>query len=182
MASRFTGSTFTATTAASRSAPVFVDVSEKTVKADVVREGYLVPAATVDKSKADFFVGELVEVTKRDEPRVVNQSVAPGTAVPAGTVVNLVLTPRANVPFDIFENVHEALLDNSVDLLLDGPLADARIRENVLKFEKAADVPEDVRGQLVTAFEGANIGIDDDQASTSFEAAFNGARAALAFR
>ena len=162
--------------------PVFVDLSRTAVSADVVREGYRVPTAKVDRARADFLLGELVEVTKRDEPRIVSQSVAAGTSVPAGTVVNLVLTPRSNVPFDIFEGVHEDLRSRTVDQFLDGPLNNPSIRENVLRYERAADVPQDVRNQLVTAFQGSAITINEAQAKTSFEAAFNGARAALAFR
>jgi hypothetical protein len=172
----------TTAAAAASAGKVFVDVSDRSVSADVVREGYLVPAAKVDRARKDFFVGELVEVTKRDEPRVISQSVAAGTAVPSGTVVNLVLTPRSNVPFDIFEGVHSDLEGRTVDQFLEGPLNDASIRENVLRYERAADVPQDVRGQLVTAFQANEITVNDAQANTSFEAAFNGARAALAFR
>lgn len=171
-----------AAAAASGSSKVFVDVSAKTVSADVVREGYLIPAAKVDQARADFLVGELVEVTKRDEPRVISQSVRKGTAVPAGTVVNLVLTQRSNVPLGIFENVHSGLQQRNVDQLLDGPLDDALVRENVLKYENAAEVPQDIRAQLTVAFEGADIAINEAQANTNFESAFNGARAALAFR
>ena len=161
---------------------VFVDVSAKAVSADVVREGYRVPAATVDRARTDFLLGELVEVTKRDEPRIISQSVAAGTSVPAGTVVNLVLTQRSNVPFDIFEGVHEDLRTRTVDQFLEGPLNNASIRENVLRFENAAEVPQEIRNQLVTAFQNNAITINEAQANTSFEAAFNGARAALAFR
>lgn len=185
MALRTTG--ISKTTAGSRAAiesggNVFIDVSAKTASSDIVREGYRVPAAKVDQARADFFVGELVQVTKQDEPRIVSQSVAAGTAVPSGTVVNLVLTPRSNVPLSIFDDVHVGLQQRTVDDLLNGALVDATVRENVLKYETAAEVPQDVRGRLVTVFQNNDIAIDDAQANTSFEAAFNGARAAMAFR
>jgi hypothetical protein len=168
--------------ATAASGPVFVDLSTQAIRADVVREGYRVPAAKVDRARADFLVGELVAVTKRDEPRIISQSVAAGTSVPAGTVVNLILTPRSNVPFEIFEGVHEDLMDRTVDEFLEGPLKDPSIREKVLRFENASEVPQEIRSQLVSAFQSSAIGINEAQPGTSFEAAFNGARAALAFR
>jgi hypothetical protein len=164
------------------SQPVFVDVSERSVSADVVRDGYRVPTAKVDRARADFLISDLVEIGKRDEPRVISQSVPAGTAVSAGTVVNLVLTSRSNVPLDIFDGVHRELSQRNIDELLEGTLADATIRQNFLRYEQAAEVPAEVRAQLTTALMQNEITIDDSQPDRSFESAFNTARAALAFR
>ena len=81
---------------------ILVDLTEKTAKAKVVREGYQVPPAALDKSKAQFEFDNYEVTPARALPRVVSQSVPAGTRVGAGTVVDLVLVPKSGVRFDIF--------------------------------------------------------------------------------
>ncbi len=161
---------------------VVVEVAAEPAKAKVVREGYQVPSAQLNVQATEFFLGNLEVVTPRLTPRVVGQSIKPGTKVTAGTVVDLVLAPAGIVPFDIFDNIHRDLRQRPVTALLDGLLADPTTRQAVLSYARPEDVPAADRERLVAGFAQAQVQVNDSNADTSFAAAFNAARSALAFK
>lgn len=165
-----------------RAKEVLVEVDDKPAVAKVVRDGFQVPAVQINQQATEFFLGGLVALQPRQTPRVVSQSIKAGTKVNAGTVVDLILAPPTAIPFTIFDNVHRDLRNRNVAALTDGILQDAATRQTLLKYEKAADVPAAEKTALTAQFRGANIGVDEAAPETSFEAAFNSARGALAFR
>lgn len=79
----------------------FVDLSSQAIRPKVVREGYEVPAAQVNKQRAEFVIDQLPVTDPKLTPRVVTQSVEAKTQVARGTVVNLVLAPKRSVPWSI---------------------------------------------------------------------------------
>jgi hypothetical protein len=166
----------------SQSAERIVEVADVPAVAKVVREGFQVPAVTLNVQAAEFFLGNLQPIQPRQTPRVVSQSIKRGTKVTAGTVVDLILAPPSDIPFSIFDNVHKDLRTRNVSALVDGILQEPAVRQTLLKYEKAQDVPAAERTALTVQFESADIGIDETAADSSFEAAFNAARGALAFK
>ena len=177
-----TKSTLTLGTTVFQSAPRTVEVAPQPATAKVVRDGFQVPAVTLNPRATVIFLGELEVVQARQTPRVVSQSIAPGTRVTAGTVVDLILAPVNDIPFGIFQGVHRDLATRKIGPLLDGILAQPVTRQAVLKYQSADDVPAADRTLLTAAFRQADIGVDEASAETNFAAAFNGARAALAFK
>lgn len=161
---------------------VLVEVDDKPAVAKVVREGFQVPAVQINQQATDFFLGGLVPLQPRQTPRVVSQSIKAGTKVNAGTVVDLILAPPTAIPFTIFDNVHKDLRTRNVAALTDGILQDAATRQTLLKYEKASDVPAAEKTALTVQFASASIGVSEAAPETSFEAAFNSARGALAFK
>lgn len=159
-----------------------VEIADLPTVAKVVREGFQVPSVKLNPQAAEFFLGNLDVLQPRLTPRVVSQSVNPGTKATLGTVVDLVLAPATLIPFNIFDNVHADLQQRNVSDLLDGMLADAATRQTVLKYDKADDVPVADRTALTASFNAADVRINDNNVSTSFAAAFNAARGALAFK
>ncbi|MBL8481814.1 MAG: PASTA domain-containing protein [Rhodocyclaceae bacterium] len=170
-----------AASAAGAARETLVDLSPEPAKAKVVREGYQVPAVALDEKKSGFFLDNLKQVPPRAQPRVVSQSIAAGTKVLPGTAVDLVLAPASTIPFDIFEGVHKSLVDRNLTAL-DPVLDDATVRQTLLKYNAAADVPPADKKIISDALAGAGVTINEDAADTGFGAAFNSARNALAFR
>lgn len=160
---------------------VFVDVSDKPAVAKVVREGHPVPQARLDPAKAGFFIDDLIVMPPAVAPRVISQSVKPGTKVVPGTVVDLILAPKQIIPFEIFEDAHADLRFATLERM-DPVVNDPRARRFLLKYERAADVPESERPELTQLLSQADIGIVEDDPERNFEKAFNTARNALAFR
>lgn len=173
-------------TAARADAPVakefLVDLSPEPAKAKVVREGYQVPPVNLDEKKSSFFLDNLKTLPPKQEPRVVSQTIPPGTKVLPGTAVGLVLAPASDIPFDIFDNLHRDLRGKNVNVLTDGILEDPVIRQTLLKYNTAAEVSPADKTALTAAFGRAGINVDDANADTGFGSAFGSARGALAFR
>jgi hypothetical protein len=159
-----------------------VDLSPEPAKAKVVREGYQVPAVALDTKKSTFFLDNLKQIAPQQEPRVVSQTIPPGTKVLPGTAVDLVLAPTSTIPFDIFENPHKSLVGRNVNALTDGILQDTTVRQTLLKYDNPADVTPQDKALLTSKFAEADVQVDEASADTGFTAAFNSARGALAFR
>lgn len=169
-------------TSAPKEKVVVVDLSPEPAKAKVVREGYQVPRAKLDVQKTGFLLEELVIVPPQQTPRILAQSIAPGSKVAQGTSVDVVLANTDVIPFDIFEEVHEDLKGRQLSELLDTALQSAQVRKTLLQYEKAEDVPLGEKQALILALESANVGVDDQDDTRSFARAFESARSALAFK
>src|SRR5262249_1179222 len=105
-----------ASTAATQNIQV-VDLSGEPARAQIVRQGFGVPAVAVDPRRVDQVIGGLTQVPAIDLPRVLSQSVAPGTRVPVGTAVDMVLASRRRIPFNVFNNAHVDLANRNLDAI-----------------------------------------------------------------
>jgi hypothetical protein len=162
-------------------APLFVDISAQPVKTNLVRKGFQVPAVEVDKTIRDSFIDRWVPVPPKKSPRVVTQSIPPGTQVAPGTVVNLVMAPPSIIPLDIFTGIHADFKGRTVEqasLILDNPA----VQKIALQYKSADEVPETDRQVLVTALAQADVEVDDQQPEKSFGRAFSSLRNTAAFR
>ena len=158
----------------------FIDVSGAPAKANIVRGGFQVPTPKLDITKTAQLIGDLVVIAPKDLPRVISQSIAPGTKVAAGTVVDLDLAPKSAISFDAFENLHMDLKGKSVDAI--SPLvADGAIRKLLLTYETAQDVPAADKAALGQAMGEVGIRVDDSDPERTFARAFDATRGALAF-
>ena len=159
----------------------FVDLSDQPARAKIVRQGYDVPAVKLDAKRVDQFVGDLVLIPPKEVPRVVSQSIAAGTKVTAGTVVDLVLAPRTKIPFSIFDGVHVDLAAKTLDVL-DPLVSDPAAKKALLSYGTADEVPAAEKEHLKTAFAGVGIGIDETNPAKSFAKAFETVRGGMAFQ
>jgi len=158
-----------------------IDLSEKATKPKVVREGYQVPAPALDQRQTDFLVNQMVPVTDRQLPRVFSQSIPAGTKVMAGTVVDLVMAPRTDIPFDVFNNVHADLKGKAIPAT-DNLVDNATVRQILLTYDSADDVPAAQKQQLITAFGQNGITVNDSDPTRTFQQAYDAVRGAVAFR
>jgi len=158
-----------------------VDLSGQPARAQIVRQGYDVPAVAIDQRRVDQIVGGLTQVPAVDLPRVLSQSVAAGTKVPVGTAVDLVLASRHRIPFNVFGNAHVDLANRNLDAI-DPLLNDAAARNTLLTYSSANQVPAADRTRLITALQNVGVGVDDNDPNRTFGRAFDSARGALAFQ
>ncbi len=159
----------------------FIDLSEKTKTAKVTREGFEVPPVPIEQKQAEREIGKLVAVPPKAMPRVVTQSIAAGTRVTPGTVIDFVVVPKTDIPFSILPDPHDFLTAKTIDFV-DDLVENGDIREVLLKRESAAAVTPDERTKLEAAFKNKGILVDDKQPTKTFERAFNSVRSAAAFR
>ncbi len=85
------------------SLPVFVDVGSRKISSQVERDG--VPIGTLPINKA--VLDEAILTRPILQVKVVSQSVPPGTPVPVGTTVDLVMANPFTLPVGVIDGVHE---------------------------------------------------------------------------
>ena len=71
--------------------------------------GYLMAYAITMSfmGRVSDLIGRLGPIDRIKVPRVVSQSIPPGTRIPKGTPVDLVMVPVSDIDFGLFETVHE---------------------------------------------------------------------------
>jgi hypothetical protein len=176
---------FRATSATSISAPgglKVIDVSDKPMKSNVVRQGKQVPAVALDPRIVDTFVTPDVIVTPILAPRVVSQSIAAGIKVTKGASVDIMLAPRNTIPIDVIVGIHEGFRGRNVGGVVDTILTQPEVVGAVLDFETAAEVPAPQRAVIEAALASNNIGIVPDDSKRNFDAAFRTLKGAAAFK
>jgi hypothetical protein len=159
----------------------FVDLSEKTTSSKQVREGYLVPATALNKQRAEFTLDQLPVAPRPSIPRVVTQSIAPGTHVSPGTVVDLVMAPKQTLPYGIFDGVHADLQFKTIDFL-DDVIENANVRRLVVGVDSPDKLTAAEKQIITTEMSKKQIAVSATDASRSFDAMFEGLRTAAAFR
>ena len=159
----------------------FVDLSEKTTSSKQVREGFLVPATTINKQRAEFALNQLPVAQRPSIPRVVTQSIVAGTHVSPGTVVDLVLAPKQSLPFGIFDGIHADLQTRSIDFL-DDVIENPDVRKLVLSFDSGDQMSPAEKQVITTEMARKQVTVNPDDAGRSFNAMFEGLRTAAAFR
>ena len=177
---RATSSAFSASSASS--GLKVIDVSDKPMKSNVVRQGKQVPAVALDQKIVDTFVTPDVIVTPTLAPRVVSQSIAPGVKVARGAGVDIVLAPRNTIPVDVIVGVHEGFRGRNIGGVVDSILTRPEVVSAVLDFETAEEVPAAERAAIEQVLASNNIGIVPDNSKRNFDAAFRTLKGAAAFR
>lgn len=92
------------------SMPVFVDVGSRKIDSQVERDGVPIVPLQINPDI-------LKDVVLQRPPllvKVVSQSVAPGTPVPVGTTVDLVMAPPFKLPVGVVSGVHVGIRDLNI--------------------------------------------------------------------
>jgi len=165
----------------SKATTQFIDISDKPTKAKVVREGFEVPTVVLDEKKTSFVLDNLTTVIPRFSPRVVSQSIPPGTKVTPGTVVDLILAPKDAIPFEIFDNVHADLKTKALSHV-DDVVENVAVREVLLRRDTASEVTAEEKQLLVAEFQKKGVTVNEADSTRTFARAFDSVRGATAFR
>lgn len=177
-------SSFASFTAASalQDKTVFVDLTDKPAQAKVVRDGYKVPSVKTNPTIIEQFLSGLETQKPTESPRVINQSITAGIRVGLGTVVDLVLAPKQDVPLGIFSDIHRAVQETSVAALLAKAEQDQLLIKQILKYDRADDIPASEQAAIREKMTTLGMPINDADSETSFDKGFNALRTVLAFK
>lgn len=171
------------TTALADNKLVFVDLDDQPAKANVLREGKLVPSVTPEKTRVAEALGGLSVVRPTNTPRVLNQSIDPGVRVAEGTAVDLIMAPRDDVSLGIFNDVHSATTNTSIGQFVGNLQQSTELVNLALKYEKADDVDAADKTRMTQLFtESTGVPVNEGTAGQGFANAFNSMQAALAFK
>ena len=157
------------------STTVFVDVAEEPTRAEVSRAGIPVGEITVNAEIIGSFLDDLIVV----QTKVVTQTIVPGTAVARGTAIDIQLANPGKLPVRVIPGVHSAFENLTMSQLNDQFAGNATVRDIVKRRTSAEDLTAAERETLTTAFQGANVPIEDQN---TVDSAFAGVKAAFTFQ
>jgi hypothetical protein len=163
-----------------RSAPpstVFVELGEAAQTAQIARDGIGVAQIALNADALqNLIVGRPQLITK-----VVSQSIAPGTAVPRGTSVDVVLAQPGILPIDVIRDPHLALSGRTLGNVFETFIRDNAAVKNVLaRNEQAATLSTADQGIIQAAFQAQQVPITEEPGHT-IEQAFGSLQAAFTF-
>jgi hypothetical protein len=156
---------------------VFVELGQAAQTAQIARDGIGVAQVALNADALqNLIIGRPQLVTK-----VVSQSVAPGTAVPRGTSVDVVLAQPGVLPIDVIRDPHLALSGRTLSNVYETFVRDNAAVKNVLaRNEQAATLSTADRGVIEAAFQAQDVSITADPGHT-IEQAFGSLQAAFTF-
>ena len=156
---------------------VFVELGQAAQTAQIARDGIGVSQVALNfVALEELIAGRPQLVTK-----VVSQSVAPGTAVPRGTSVDVVLAQPGVLPIDVIRDPHLSLSGRSLSNVYESFVRDNPAVKNVLaRNEQAATLSTADRGVIEAAFLAQDLTIGTEPGRT-IEQAFGSLQAAFTF-
>jgi hypothetical protein len=158
-----------------------IEIGEEPVKSTIVRNGTVVATPAVDTLKVDALIDKLIPVEPANSPRVISQSVRPGTRVPKGTAIDLVLVPPADLNIGIIAEAHLDLIARpvtAVTAVINNPVVLAILD----KYDDPTKITDADKTALSQAAAPLDIAVESDpQSKRSAGALFNALKGARAF-
>ncbi|QSQ26050.1 hypothetical protein JY651_14475 [Pyxidicoccus parkwayensis] len=155
-----------------------IEVGSKAAEMVIVRDGVEITAPQLNLSRVDAYVERLKPVVAFSTPRVVQQSVKPGTRVAKGTVVDLVLVPPTNIELGLVDKAHVGFQHRTVDQV--APYVE-QARSILERRATAADLTDNERAQMYGILQQADIVLNDADPTTSLDAAYRVLQGAKAY-
>lgn len=158
-----------------------VDVSDKPIEAEVVRNGYKVPSVALNENLiADFVADDKLDGIKVQQ-RVAYQSVPAGKRVARGTVVDVVLSSPYLMDAGLIVGAHQGLRETSIGTVGETYFADQKVRDEVRKAQSADDLSAGARASLEAIAEEQGLELINEDPTRDFGAFYTVIKAADAY-
>lgn len=158
-----------------------VDVSAQPEVAQVVRNGRNVTTVLLNKDVAQSLIAPDLLDARPTQQRVLTQSIPAGQHVGKGAVVDVVLVSRDVVPMRAFEGVHDDLLANSVEDIVQGYLIDPTIKSAVENNDSFVELPDSTKDAFVSFARQMGVEVDDTTPGKRSEDLFSGVKIASTY-
>ena len=141
---------------------VFVELGEGAQQAQITRDGVQVAKIDLDQAVVGQATAKPPSVTK-----VVSQSIPPGTQVPKGTAVDIVLVEPFDLPSAIAKDGHSGLEKLTIGQVAEQfLLEDAAVRGVIARNQRAETLTADDKAVLIEAFKRAKVPITNKPGET----------------
>lgn len=158
-----------------------VDVSAQPEVAKVVRNGRNVSTVQLNVDVAQSLIAPDLLDARQTQQRVLTQSVPAGQRVAKGAVIDVVLVSRDVVPMRAFEGVHDDLLTNSVEDVVQGYLINPTIKEAVENNDNFVDLPQATQDAFVSFALQQGVDVDDATPGKRSQDLFSGVKIASTY-
>lgn len=155
-----------------------IEVGTRPAESVIVRDGIEVKAPALSRTRVEAFVERLQPIVAFNTPRVVQQSVAPGTRVAKGSTVDLALVAPQHIRLNLLENSHTSFQNMTVQAA--APIVQSA-KAILDRRATAAEMTTEERSQLQGLLAQNNIPVDDQNPATSMDAAFRTLQGAKAY-
>jgi hypothetical protein len=160
----------------------FVDISDKPVEAEVIRNGVKVGRVDLREDLVlDYIAPDRLD-DRLAQPRIVFQNVKAGDRVARGTVVDVVLSSRYLVGADFVAGSHASLAERSIGEVGDLFLADSAVENAIRGASSPDDLSPEIRGAIENTAGANDIPITSTASDRDFNALFTTIKAAQTFR
>ena len=160
----------------------FVDISDKPVEAEVVRDGRKVPQVKIREDLvADFVAPDRLD-DRTLQTRVVYQTVPAGKRVARGTVVDLVMSNPYLIGTDFVTGSHRDLSERSIGQVADTFFENVEIRRGIQLSESVEELSPQVRAAIEATAAENDIAIDKSDTERDLQSLFVAMKAADAYR
>lgn len=159
-----------------------VDISDKPVEAEVLRDGRKVPSVKIREDLvADFVAPDRLD-GRIVQTRVVYQAVPAGKRVARGTVVDLVLSNPYLIGTDFIAGSHRDLSERSIGQVADTFFVSDEIRRSIQLAEDVDELPPATRAAIETAAAENEITIDSTDPERDLQSLYVAIKAADVYR
>jgi hypothetical protein len=167
--------------AAAAAAPTAVEIGNAPAVAKILRDGNEVVAPQINTALASEFIDKLGPINRINLPRVLSQSVPPGTFAARGTSVDLVLVPPPQIKVGLLQGAHVDLKEKFIPDLL--PLVqDAAVAPVLQSTDDPTKLTADQKTLLTAKLKDVGAGIDENVPGKGFAAAFATLKGVQAFK
>lgn len=143
------------------SLPVYVDVGSRKIESQIERDGVPIGVLAVNKAVLD----EAILVRPILKVKVVSQSVAPGTPVPVGTTVDLVMAPPGDLPVGVITGVHDAFKDIKISDAFATLVSDNLLVNRIVTHASEGQLSTDDTNAVRKIFTDAHAEVTDQPGS-----------------
>lgn len=159
-----------------------VDISDKPVEAEVLRDGRKVPPVQIREDLvADFVAPDRLD-GRIVQTRVVYQAVPAGKRVARGTVVDLVLSNPYLIGTDFIAGSHSDLSHRSLGQVADTFFVSTEVRRSIQLADDVAELPTDARAAIEAAAVENDITLDETDPERDLQSLYVAIKAADAYR
>jgi hypothetical protein len=158
-----------------------IDISDKPVQAEVLRDGVKVPPVQIREDLVADFVADDRLDGRIIQQRVIYQSVQPEARVPRGTVVDLVLSSPFLIGTDFVAGSHADLAEQSIGQVGEIFLQDDALRREVQLAERYVDLTPGAQEAIQSAARNAQINLEDNDPQRDPQALYVAIKAADAY-
>ena len=143
------------------SQPVYVDVGSRRILSQIERDGVPIGTLPVNKTVLD----EAILTRPILQVKVVSQSVAPGTPVPVGTTVDLVMANPFTLPVGVIDGVHEHFRETPIREAYDLLVGTNPLVNRIVTHSVSGQLSNEDGAAVRQIFEKAQIDITEQPGS-----------------